>query len=306
MVFFVIGIILIIIAVIAVIAGVILDAKGVGIGVAFVAVVLAAFAIISQTFYTQDTGEASVLVDVSGQIAGQSTDPGFHGKAPWQSVHTFNIRNQKVSFLGDGKGGDDTGNVALGPSITGTDADGVASEIDVDVRYSLNPSKVTNIYRQYKDESNFVNNYVLGTIRSATRKVPNTYSTLDVITKQNQLQTDISSALERAFGDSGVRIDSVTLQNVNPPQAIKDARVAAQQAQIQVTAEKAKLQATQVSAQQQVVQAQAQAKANAELNKGLTKAVLQSRYIDALRDIGDKGNLVVVPQGSTPFINVGK
>jgi len=34
--------------------------------------------------------------------------------------------------------------------------------------------------------------------------------------------------------------------------------------------------------------------------------VLQQQYIDALKAIGDKGNLVVVPQGSTPFVQVTK
>ena len=305
MVWFVIGIILIIIAICAVIGGFVIDAKIGGIAAGVVIAVLGIFAILSQTFYTQDTGEASVLVDVSGNIAGQEVSPGFHSKAPWQDVKTFNIRNQQISY--EGKGDTNySGGSAQGPSVTAVDADGVSSEIDINVRYSLTADKVTDIYRQYKDEQTFVANYVTQTIRGEVRKVPNTYATIDVLTKQNRLQADIQTALEQKFSGSGVTVDNVSLQNVDPPAAIKASYAAAQQAQINVTKEKANLAATQVSAQQQVVQAKAQAEANKELDKGLTDAVLKSRYIDALKIIGAKGNLVIVPSGTNPIINTGK
>lgn len=306
MVFFVIGIILLIVAVLAVIGAI--ANKEVRLGAAGIAVIAGAaggIAIISQTFYSQDTGEASVLVDISGNIAGQETTPGFHGKAPWQSVKTFNVRNQNVSYIGDGQT-DFNGGSAKGPSITATDADGVASEVNINVRYSINPSKVTDIYRQYKDESSFPSNYVTLTIQGVVRKVPNNYSTLDLITKQGEVQTSIQDALQNEFKGSGVTVDNVSLQKIDPPQAIKDSYASAQQAQINVSKEKSNLEAAQVSAQQQVVQAQAQAKANNELSKSLSNEVLQSRYIDALKEIGARGNLVVVPEGTNPIINTGK
>jgi regulator of protease activity HflC (stomatin/prohibitin superfamily) len=305
MVFFVIGIILLVVAVLALIGAFFAKDKVIPIGILVVAGALGGIAIISQTFYSQDTGEASVLVDVSGNIAGQEITPGFHGKAPWQSVKTFNVRNQNVSYIGDGNT-DYNGGSAKGPSITAIDSDGVSSEVNINVRYSITPAQVTTIYKQYKDESAFLQNYVTLTIQGAIRKVPNTYTTLDLITKQGQVQTSIQTALQEAFEGSGVTIDNVSLQNIEPPKSIKERYADAQAAQINVTKEKAKLQATQVSAQQQVVQAKAQAEANAELSKGLNQNVLTSRYIDALKEIGAKGNLVVVPAGSNPNIYTGK
>lgn len=306
MFFFIAGIILLVIAVIAVIVAIADSELRVGaVGVAVIATLVGVGGILTQTFYSQDTGEATVIIDASGTIAGQETTPGFHGKAPWQTVQTFNIRNQQVSFIGTGKT-DYSGGSAQGPDVTAQDAEGVSSDLDIAVRYSLTPTKVTDIYKQYRDESTFVSSYVTQTIRGAVRKVPNNYNTLDLLTKQGKLQADIQTALDQAFAGSGVTIDNVSLQGVNPPQVIKDKYAEAQQAQIEVSTEQAKLNAAKVSAQQQVVIAEAQAKANDTLAKSLTANVLQSRYIDTLKSIGASGNLIVVPAGSTPLVQVSK
>ncbi|MFD1720709.1 SPFH domain-containing protein [Amnibacterium endophyticum] len=301
---FVSGVVLLLVAVGGVVVALIRPTRRLAaLGTAVVAGLLGVGAITSQTFYSQDSGEASVLVDVSGTIAGQETTPGFHGKAPWQTVKTFNIRNQTVSFVGDG-GTDYSGGSAAGPQVTAQDSDGVSSDIDVNIVYSIAPEKVTEIYRQYRDESNFVQQFVVQQIRSVTRAVPNQFSTLDLITKRTEVSAALRTALESAWRGTGVQVDQVNLQEIRPPKAVSESYSAAQQALVQVQAEKAKLEATKVSAQQQVVQAQAQAEANAELAKGLTPSVLQSRYIDALKSIGAQGNVIVVPQGSTPFVQV--
>lgn len=301
---FVLGIVLLVVAVAGLLIGLRLPKyRLAGLATGGFGVVLAAISVLSQTFYSQDSGEATVLVDISGVIAGQETTPGFHGKAPWQSIKTFNIRNQTVSFVGTG-GTDFTGGSAQGPQVTAQDSDGVSSDIDVNIVYSIAPEKVTEIYRQYRDEQNFVQQFVVQQVRSQTRNVPNEFSTLDLLTKRTQVSTALREALERAWQGTGVQVDQVNLQEIRPPKSIRDSYSAAQRAQVQVAAEQAKLDAAKISAQQQVVQAEAQAKANDTLNKSLTSNVLQSRYIDALKSIGDKGNVVVVPQGSTPFVQV--
>lgn len=300
----VLGVLLLGLAVVAVVLGLRTPRfRTAGLLTAAVGAVLGVIAIVSQTFYSQDSGEASVLVDVSGVIVGQEVTPGFHGKAPWQTVKTFNIRNQTVSFVGKG-GTDYSGGSAAGPQVTAQDSDGVSSDIDVNIVYSIAPEKVTEIYRQYRDEQNFVQQFVVQQVRSQTRSVPNQFSTLDLLTKRTEVSSALRDALETAWDGTGVQVDQVNLQEIRPPQSIRDSYSAAQQAQVQVAAEQAKLDAAKISAQQQVVQAEAQAKANSTLSKSLTPEVLQSRYIDALRDIGDKGNLVVVPQGSNPLVQV--
>jgi len=269
-----------------------------------VAAVLGVVLVGASSAYAQDTGDASVIVSWTGDILGQETTPGLHVKAPWSTVKTFSVRNQQVVFTGDRGDTNYTGGSALGPEITVQDSDGVTSDIDIAVRYSIRPDQVTTIYKQFRDETNFVSQFVTQDIRSTVRDAPNSFSTLDLITKRADVNTAIQTALEQRWKGTGVTVDSVSLQQITPPKSVTAAYAAAQNAQIKVSTEKNLLQAAQVSAQQQVVQAEAKAKANDTLNKSLTTNVLKQNYIDTLAKLSAAGNVVVVPEGFGGIVNV--
>jgi regulator of protease activity HflC (stomatin/prohibitin superfamily) len=269
--------------------------------------VLAALGVVlvgGSSAYAQDTGDASVIVSWTGDILGQETTPGLHFKAPWSEVKTFSVRNQQVVFAGSRGTTDYTGGSAIGPDITVQDSDGVTSNIDIAVRYSIRSDQVTTIYRQFRDETNFVSQFVTQDIRSTVRDAPNGFSTLDLITKRADVNTAIQEALTKRWQGTGVTVDSVSLQQITPPKSVTDAYAAAQNAQIKVSTEKNLLEAAQVSAQQQVVQAEAKAKANDSLNKSLTTNVLKQNYIDTLSKLAASGNVVVVPEGFGGIVNV--
>ena len=276
----------------------------IGLASAAVAAVLGVVLLGSSSVYAQDTGDASVIVSWTGDILGQEIAPGLHVKAPWSEVKTFSVRNQQVVFAGSRAETDFTGGSATGPDITVQDSDGVTSNIDIAVRYSIRPDQVTTIYKQFRDETNFVSQFVTQDIRSTVRDAPNGFTTLDLITKRAELNTAIQKSLEQRWQGTGVTVDSVSLQQITPPASVTAAYAAAQNAQIKVSTEKNLLQAAQVSAQQQVVQAEAKAKANDTLNKSLTSNVLKQNYIDTLSKLAASGNVVVVPEGFGGIVNV--
>lgn len=265
---------------------------------------LGVLVVVLASFYTQDTGDASVVVSWTGDILGQETTPGLHAKAPWSDVKTFDVRNQQVVFAGKRAETDYTGGSALGPGITVQDKDGVQSDIDIAVRYSIRPDQVTTIYKQFHDEETFVSQFVTQDIRSTVRDAPNEYETLDLITKRVEVNNSIQTVLEQRWARTGVTVDSVSLQQITPPASVTAAYAAAQNAQIKVSTETNNLKAAQVSAQQQVVQAQAKAKANQTLNASLTPNILKQRYLDTLSALAAKGNVVVVPEGFGGIVNV--
>ena len=275
-----------------------------GLAGAGVAAVLGVVLVGGSSVYAQDTGDASVIVSWTGDILGQEISPGLHVKAPWSEVKTFSVRNQQVVFAGTRAETDFTGGSALGPDITVQDSDGVTSNIDIAVRYSIRPDQVTTIYKQFRDETNFVSQFVTQDIRSTVRDAPNGFTTLDLITKRADLNAAIEKSLEQRWQGTGVTVDSVSLQQITPPASVTAAYAAAQNAQIKVSTEKNLLQAAQVSAQQQVVQAEAKAKANDTLNKSLTSNVLKQNYIDTLSKLAASGNVVVVPEGFGGIVNV--
>ena len=198
---------------------------------------------------------------------------------------------------------DYTGGSALGPDITVQDADGVASDIDIAVRYSIRPTSGTTIHRQFRDETSFVSQFITQELRSTVRDAPNQFTTLELITKRIQVNDAIQTALEQRWKNTGVTVDSVSLQQITPPAGVTAAYAAAQNAQIKVRTEQNNLKAAQVSAQQQVVQA-GEAKANDTLNRSLTTNVLKQNYIDTRSKLGAAGNVVVVPEGFGGIVNV--
>lgn len=269
--------------------------------VSLVIVVIAALVLIPSLFFTQDVGEAKVVKNFGGAIASQSTTAGVHGKAPWQSVSTFDIRNNVISYVGEGKANNEGGS-ANGPQITFQDRDGVTGNLDVVVRYSVNPESVTDIYREFGTQEAFVNRVITNDIRSVARNIPATYGTLELFNSRAKVGTEIRTALEERWADSGVIVEEVSLQEIRYSADVAARFDEAQASRIAVDKANADQEAAKVVADTKVIEAQGVADANAVLTKSLTPEVLQQKYIDAL----GAGTVFVVPDGSQPLVTTGK
>lgn len=258
------------------------------------------------SFYTQGPGESVLQRDITGNVVGATTSTGLHWKAPWVDTTTYNIRQQQIKFAGpdNGKDTDSSGKPRDGSQVTVQDKDGVTNNIDITLRYSIRPDSVVDIYKQFGSEDSFKSNFIEQDIRSAARNAPNKFHTLELLTDRVKVTNEIQRDLVQRWSKFGVTIDSVSLQDVRPPKSVTQSYAAAQQAQINVAKEQANLDAAKVSAQQKVVQAQAEADANAKLNASLTPQILQQRYLDTLKELAAKGNLVVVPEGFNGLVNV--
>lgn len=263
------------------------------------------FALVS-SFFRQDVGQANVLRDWTGNIVGYETQSGLHWKAPWVDPVTFDVRNQRAVFVTEQVAGegDNIGGSPDGPQITIQDAEGVTANIDIAIRYSLEPDSVIDIYSQYYNEENLRTRLIFNDIRSVVRSVPVQFSTIEMLTDRNSVQQAILIALEKRWEDDGIIVEDVALQEIRYGESVTNAYAAAQEAQINVQTEQAKLDAAKVSAQQKVVQAQAEADANAILNASLTEAILQQRYLDTLKELAAAGNLVIVPEGFSGLVSV--
>ncbi|MEO8261166.1 MAG: prohibitin family protein [Pseudolysinimonas sp.] len=270
----------------------------------FLAIVFTLFS----SFFRQDVGQANVLRDWTGNIVGTEEQSGLHPKAPWVDVVTFDVRNQRAVFVSEQEPGqgDNIGGAPDGPQITVQDAEGVTANIDIAIRYSIDPTAVSDIYSAYYNEDNLKTRLIFNDIRSVVRSVPGRFSTIDMLTDRNAVQEAILTALEARWKDDGIIVEDVALQEIRYGEQVTGAYAAAQEAQINVQTEQAKLEAAKVSAQQKVVQAQAEADANAILAASLTPAILQQRYLDTLKELAAAGNLVVVPEGFNGLVNVAK
>lgn len=267
-----------------------------------VVLVIAFVMIFGSSVYSQDVGETVVLRNLGGSLGNSTTDAGFHFKAPWQSVIAYDIRNNLVNFYGDTEYKYDGGS-AEGPDVTINDSSGASADIDIQVNYSLDADKAAYLYSEYGTQSNFTQNYVSNDLRSVAREVAGQFDTITLLTDRSKFTSAVQDKLSEKWNSIGLTVEQVSVQDIRYPDSITSKYAEAQAAVIAKQQALNEQETAKVNAETKKINAQGEAEANDVLSKSLTPEVIQQNYIDTLSKIGEHGNLVVVPNGSTPLIS---
>lgn len=255
----------------------------------------------SQCVYTQDIGEAIVLRNFGGSLAGYTTDAGIHFKAPWQDALDWDIRNRLINFYRDAEYTYDNGSYN-GAMVTINDSSGTKSDCDVQVIYSINPDAVEQLYADYGTQEAYVSSYVSNDVRQTTRDCAGQFTTIQLLTDKEAFAKSIQDTLSERWAESGVVVESVSVQDIRYADSITDAYAQAQSAQVEQQRAKNEKETARIEAETKVIESQGTADANKILSESLTPEVLQQRYYETLQQIGESGNLVVVPEGSQPIV----
>ena len=150
---------------------------------------------------------------------------------------------------------------------------------------------VKELYEKYRSQERFAAQVVEPSILSVVRAVPPIYSPVEFRgDKRGEAQDVMLTRLNERLEPYGVKVTMVNLQNISFSEdveaSIKQVEVAQQN--------EAKAQAT-------VEMARGQAEANRILAESLTEPLLRNAWIEAIKE---SGNAIVVPDGSTPFVQV--
>jgi regulator of protease activity HflC (stomatin/prohibitin superfamily) len=256
--------------------------------------------------YTQDIGEVKVVRNFGGSLGGISADAGIHFKAPWQDMITYDVRNNILSFMGDSEADQFEGGSANGSAVTINDASGTSATIDIQVNYSLDPQTAEELYANYGSQENFVKSVCAVDIRAIPREVSGQFDTISILTARGDFTNAVQEALTKKWQDYGLIVEQVSIQNVVYPDSIKAKYSEATAAEIAKQTSLNEQEIAKVDADTKIIQANGEAEANRVLAESLTDAVIQQHYIDALTSIGENGNLVVVPENSTPMVGTSK
>lgn len=255
----------------------------------------------SQCVYTQDIGEAIVLRNFGGSLAGYTADAGIHFKAPWQDALDWDIRNRLINFYRDAEYTYDNGSYS-GAAVTINDSSGTKADCDVQVIYSINPDAVEQLYADYGTQEAYVSSYVSNDVRQTTRDCAGQFTTIQLLTDKEAFAKSIQDTLSERWAESGVVVESVSVQDIRYADSITDAYAAAQSAQVEQQAATNKQETARIEGDTKVIEAQKEAEANQTLTQSLTPEVLQQQYIEALKSAADNGSLIVVPEGSQPIV----
>ncbi len=284
------------------------------------------------SYYTQDPGEAVVVKSFTGSVVGQTTESGLHFTAPWNSTESFDIRNQKLEMYSNA-GGEGADGSALSVPLKG----GANASVSITVIYSIEPNSVTSIYEKFKTQEGLRSNALKASLRDVVRNLTSSYAPLEIKEQRTKLGNDIQTTLSEDWKQYGVTIDQVNLGDITLDPATEQAISGVIAAQQEVEKSRAGLEKAEIDAEVTKTDAQAQAdadqiircganvtyesrkingvdtnvavvtpKSNAECENRLNPQVLLTKYFDTLRQIGEKGNMVViVPEGgATPIITL--
>ena len=257
--------------------------------------------IASQCFYMQDIGEAVVLKNFGGSLAGYTTEAGIHFKAPWQDATNWDIRNRLINFYRDAEYSYDNGSYS-GATVTINDSSGTKADCDVQVIYSINPDMVQTLYAEYGTQEAYVSSYVSNDVRQTTRDCAGQFSTIQLLTDKESFANSIQETLNTRWADSGVVVESVSVQDIRYADSITDAYANAQSAQVEQQAATNRQETARIDGETEVIKAQKEAEANEILTQSLTPEVLEQQYIEALKSAAENDNLIVVPENSQPIV----
>lgn len=270
---------------------------GIPIGLFVISVILIGV----ECIYTQDVGEAVVLRNFGGSLAGYTTEAGIKFKAPWQDALDWDIRNRLINFYRDADYAYDNGSYN-GATVTINDSSGTKADCDVQVIYSINPDAVERLYTDYGTQEAYVASYVSNDVRQTTRDCAGQFSTIQLLTDKESFAKSIQDTLTQRWADSGVVVESVSVQDIRYDQSITDAYAQAQAAQVEQAAAANQQETARIQGETRVIEAQKESEANQTLAQSLTQEVLMSQYIEALKAAADNGGLIVVPEGSQPIV----
>ncbi|XKH58663.1 hypothetical protein LG293_16565 (plasmid) [Citricoccus nitrophenolicus] len=272
-----------------------------------VAIVLAGGSIVGGMAYSQDVGEVKLLRSFTGEVIDVDTTEGLSFKAPWVGTVDYSVRKQQFKYKGadDAAPSDDRN----GPQITFTDKEKVEGNADIAIRYDLDSSKIEEIYEQYGTQAELEDKLIDQDMLSVVRNEFSKYSTAGVLEQREQIGTAIEEALKARWqsegGSTGVKVDSVALQAIRYDGETMGAFNRAQQSITKLKEAQNNLEVEKANAENALVRAQGESKANSARSQALTPEVLTQQWIEAQRYMAERGTVFVVPEGSTPMVDVG-
>jgi len=202
------------------------------IGIAIAVIALVAFTMV----FSVGVGEAGMVVDpLTGSISDPILGPTFGIKAPWTSLTKVTYARETLGMWGDA-----TDELADYPSIDCFSKDQLEMQVDILIRWSIDPNKLKDLYQSYPS-LNWEDKAVASLVREHIRYITKQYTAVQTIELRDQIGLEIEQELTNAINGAeslkGAIINiEVDLRNVGLPDkytsSIED-KLAAQQLKIQ-------------------------------------------------------------------------
>ena len=178
-------------------------------------------------------GNAVIMVDpIAGTISDPTLGPTWATKAPWVNAVQITVAVDTLGMWGDG-----TDRTADFPTVKSFSKDQLEMEIDIMIRWRLNPDRVKQLYENLP-QKNWKNDVVASIAREQVRIVTKDFNTIETIEQRDFVAQTIRNAIWNKISTSAPLAGALTdfefeLRNIGYPakytSAIEDKLVSEQQ-----------------------------------------------------------------------------
>lgn len=238
----------------------------------------------SSIFYTIQANERAVLFKkFSGGLDKENViQPGFHVKAPWNDLITFDVAESKAE-----------------ETMDVLDKNGLSIQVDVSVRFYPKFDRIGYIYERFR--LGYINTLVIPEVRSTVRQVMGRFTAEEIFsTKRAEVETAIRTETANVLGNetNNVEMTALLIRSIILPEKIKQAIENKLQQEQEALAYQYRLDKEKSEAERKKIAAEGEAQANRIVNSSLTPNLLRMRGIEATLKLAESPNAKVVVVGS--------
>jgi regulator of protease activity HflC (stomatin/prohibitin superfamily) len=237
----------------------------------------------SSIFYTINATQRAVIFYKFSDLGldkDHIVQPGFHTKAPWNEVFTFDVqessRDENMDVL---------------------DKSGLSIHVDVTVRYKPIPDKIGYIYEKFN--LSYADVLVIPEVRSAVRQVMGRYTAEEIYsTKRAEVEAMIKTESDKILHANNVDMVTLLIRSIRLPEQIRVAIESKLQQQQEALAYQFRLDKEKSEAERKRIAAEGESRANNIINNSLTNNLLKMRGIEATLELSKSPNTKVIVIGS--------
>ena len=212
--------------------------------------------VVLKSYEIVEPGERGIVIRL-GSVTGEVLDEGFHWKKPFvDEIVRMDVQIQKEEESS---------------SAASSDLQSVTAKIAVN--YSLDPSKVTKIYQEFRKD--YVSRVIDPSIQESVKSATSKFTAEQLITKREDVRNAIDESIKNKLGVYGINVTQVNIVDFDFSPAFNNAIEAKVTAEQEALREKNNLEKVKFEQQQEIEKFKAQAE----------KSRLE---VEALRQGGDE------------------
>jgi regulator of protease activity HflC (stomatin/prohibitin superfamily) len=216
----------------------------------------------ARSFHSVPAGHVGIVYQFGG-IVGQKTD-GFQTTWPWQSIREASVQVQRHTFDRLDSFSQETQDVF----ITAT------------LNYEVSPGDIQILYRTVGPD--YFEKLIVPRVNQFFKDETVKFRSVDIAPHRDTIREQVRKRLKNELASSSIQVDDLLIDNIDFPQAFKQAIVEKQVATQNALREQQNVKRAQYEAEQNIARAKGQAEANRLIDQSLTPKIINYTLVQKL------------------------